>query len=389
MSYNKSGSVRLLFLLPSYTFGGAERTSLNLLTNINKERFKICLVTSKKLYQYFNHLHLEKFLPVEDLSLDVWFNSLKRFMLDIRTVASLLKTEKPDLAFGMMHYPSALLVFAKKLFNINSKVIVSPRGPSMEYLRYFEKDYFRRTILKGIFSFFCKYANGLIVASDGMKEECIRHLHAPARKIKVVPNSVDTNDIRIKAEEDININIPQDAFIISTSGRIEREKNLPFLLEAFCEIRKKESVKLLVLGDGSERQNLERFSEGLGIAEHVIFAGYQKNPYKFIQRSDMFVHTCLFEGFGNAIIEAMACRVPVVALDCPYGPASIITNGEDGLLVKMNDKDALIMAITKLLNDKILRDKIAHNGYIRAEAFSINNMVMGYEGFFEHINSLK
>jgi len=182
--------INLLFLLPSFTFGGAERTSLNLLNGIDKSGFRICLVTSRNIFQYFQHAGIERFIPIEDIGTDVWYKGIRRFMSDVATTGALLKKENPDIAFGMMHYPSSLLTFAKKTYNLRSKMIVSPRGPSTEYLRYFEKEFFRKTYLKFIFSFFCRFSDGIVVASQGMRDECIRYFHADSGKI--VPRTSST-----------------------------------------------------------------------------------------------------------------------------------------------------------------------------------------------------
>lgn len=377
----KKDKIKLLFLFPTFTFGGAERTSLNLLSGIDKTRFRICLVTSENVFQYFRHIDIEKFIPIEALGIDVWFAGLRWFMRDVSKVASLLRTEKPDLAFGMMHYPSSLLVFANKIYNLKLKVIASPRGPSIDYLQFFEQKIFRKIYLKLIFIFFCKYADGIVVASRGMKDECARHFYAYSSKIAVVPNSVDALDVKIKAEENIDMVFPAGFRLICTSGRLETAKNLPMLLKAFSVVRMREKVKLLIIGDGVERQNLEKLSHELNIAEDVIFMGHQTNPYKFIKRTDMLVHPSMSEGFANAIIEAMACGVPVVALDCNYGPRDIIKHGENGFLVPMNDEGALIDAITTLLQDRRLRDDMARRSLERAGDFSVNSMVTGYENF--------
>jgi len=381
----KGNATRLLFLLPTFTFGGAERTSLNLLRGIDKASFRICLVTSRIVYQHFQHIDLESFLPIEDVGIDVWFNSFGRFMHDIKRVASLLKKEKPDLAFGMMHYPSSLLVFAKKLFNLKVQVIVSPRGPSIEYLRYFEQNSLRKAYLKGIFYLFLKYADGIVVNSAGMMEECIRNFHVTEERISVIRNSVDVQAIKEMSGEDVDINIRSGFLVFSAAGRLEKEKDLQFLLRTFSRVRKKTQTKFLIIGEGSEKGLLQSLSAELGVEDEVIFIGYQKNPYKYISKTDIFVHTCLFEGFPNIILEAMACGVPVVAVDCPYGPRDIIKHGENGFLVPMNDEDALFDALLTLASNRELRDIIGKRGYERAMDFSIKKMVGGYESFYSKI----
>lgn len=375
-------SCKLLFLLPSFVFGGAERTSLNLLKGIDKNRFRVSLVTSGTIFQHFQNIDIEKFIALEDVGIDVWFGSVKRFMQDIKRMADLLKAEKPDLAFGMMHYPSSLLVFAKQLFHLKTKVVASPRGPSTEYLRYFEPRFSRKTYLKGIFTFFCRYSDGLVVASHGMKEECIKDFHAFPERVKVIPNSVDFEAIRKKGEGGKDPELPPGFFIISAVGRLEKEKNFPFLFRAFSAFRKNEKAKLLIIGDGTERKNLEGLSQELNIGEDVLFVGYQTDPYRFIRMSDIYVHTCLFEGFANAIIEAMACGVPVIAADCPYGPRDIINNGENGLLVPMDDEGALVEAMMKMFYDKKLRDTLSERAAARVTEFSLKGMVQKYESCF-------
>jgi glycosyltransferase involved in cell wall biosynthesis len=378
----KKGTISLLFLLPSFTFGGAERTSLNLLGSIDKTRFRICLVTSRNIFEFFQHVEIEKFLPLEDLGIDIWYNNFNRFIQDIKKIASLLAREKPDLAFGMLHYPSSLLVFAKKMNNLELKVIASPRGPFSAYLEYFEHDFHRKLFLKRILSFCCKYTDGLVVASHGMKDECIREFSVDPKKITIISNSIDFNDIQKKCEEPTNEGIPSGPLLISTSGRLEKEKNHTFLMKAFAEARKYKDIKLIIIGDGTERENLQRLVHELGIKEDVIFTGYQSNPYKYIKSCDIFVHTCLFEGFSNSIIEAMSCRVPVIATDCPYGPRDIIKNGENGFLIPMNDENGLITTLLLLVDNKELRDSISQRAFEKAMEFSVKSMKDKYEDFF-------
>ena len=375
-------TISLLFLLPSFTFGGAERTSLNLLKGIDKTRFRITLITSNSISQRFQNSAIQKFIPLEDLEIDVWYNNLNRFTEDTKRVAALLEKEKPDLAFGMMHYPSSLLVFAKKLNNLKLKVIASPRGPSSEYLEYFEHDFYRKLVLRRIFSFCCKYADGLVVASQGMKDECVREFSGDPTKIAIIPNSIDFDDIQKKCKEPTDGEIPSGSLLISTAGRLEKEKNHTFLLKAFAEARKYKDIKLIIIGEGSEKKYLQRFAHDLGITGNVIFMGYQSNPYKYIKRSRIFVHTCLFEGFANSIIEAMSCCVPVIATDCPYGPGEIVKDKENGLLVDINDSIGMVRAINSLLLDRKLHKKLSLNGLRTVKKYSIEKMSYAYQKFF-------
>jgi glycosyltransferase involved in cell wall biosynthesis len=375
-------TMRILFLLPTYTFGGAERTSLNLLGGIDKKKFRICLVTSKKIFTYFRHIDIEKFIPLEDIGIDTWFTTCTRFFHDVRRVAALLKKENPHLAFGMMHYPSSLLVFAKKIYRSGIKVIVSPRGPSTEYLRHFEPRGIRCISLRTIFRIFLRFADGIIVNSSGMMEECIRDFNAVKKNIAVIHNGVDVKRIRELSREDAGIEMKKDITVFSAAGRLSKEKNFPFLIKTFSLVRKEREALLLLIGDGFEKNFLQTLSADLGVKNDVLFLGYQNNPYKYIRRSNIFVHTCLFEGFPNIILEAMAIGVPVVSIDCPYGPRDIMKDGESGFLIPVNDEEAMAHALLKLAKDREIRERIGAKGAERAAMLTVQKMVAGYEAFF-------
>lgn len=381
----KGAKIKIFFLLPSFTFGGAERTSLNLLSGIDRNLFSVCLVTSQSVYKYFENLNLHKFISIEDLKISTWFNNYSKFKQEVDNIAEVLLAEDPHIAFGMMHYPSSLLVFAKKFHNLKTKVVVSPRGPSEEYLKYFVRTVRKKLFFREVFTFSLRNADGIVVASKGMKVECIKYFSADPEIIEIIPNSVNTEEIINKTFEDIDVELPSNTFLLTALSRFEKEKNIPLLLWAFADVVKKERATLLLIGEGSELDSLVQLSHELGINNNIIFAGYQTNPYKYLKKCDIFIHTCLFEGFANVIIEAMACGVPVIATDCPYGPRDIITNGENGLLVNMNDRKALAKAIIMLMHDKNLRQSIAQKGLNRSKDFSLTAMVHGYEDFFKKI----
>ena len=124
--------------------------------------------------------------------------------------------------------------------------------------------------------------------------------------------------------------------------------------------------KILLLND-----NLENYTKELDISHNVVFLGFQSNPFKYLSRATVFVLSSLWEGFGNVIIEAMACGIPVISTRCPSGPDEIITNEVNGLLVPVGDMNALAKAILRLLEDESLRKRIAEAGRKRAEDFRV------------------
>ena len=147
-------------------------------------------------------------------------------------------------------------------------------------------------------------------------------------------------------------------------------------------MRRDLKAKLWIVGDGPERPYLESLAAGLNITDDIVFWGFQENLYKFIKKSDIFVHTSLFEGFGNIILEAMACGVPVIATDCPFGPREIINNGENGILVPVSDEGALAKALKMVLENKEARKRFVKNAHKRLSEFTPERMVSRYEDVF-------
>jgi|WetSurSiteA1Bulk_404760.scaffolds.fasta_scaffold42221_1 glycosyltransferase involved in cell wall biosynthesis len=374
--------IKIFFLHISDTFGGAERTTYNLVKNINSEVFKITLVTSKKLSPYFSNVPCESIIWSEDIGMDISFGNSSQLSKDVKILSHLLNNNQYDLAFGMMHNASSLLACVKKIYHLNTKIVSSPRGPLSVYLNTCITSKEEKAFYKTLFSLFCRFSEGLIVSSAGVKDECVFNFGAKSEKVTVIHNSVDLAVIQQKIAEKVRFSFPDYFFLLSTACRLSQDKNLPFLIKAFSEIRKDLKVKLLIIGDGPEKTNLQVLCKSLAIEDDVCFVGFQENPFKYIAASDLFVHTCLFEGFGNAIIEAMACKVPVIATDCPYGPREIIQNGENGMLVGMNDTHGMAKAISTILQNTRIGNKLSRNGFNTASKYSDVEMAKAYEEFF-------
>ncbi|UOK72806.1 glycosyltransferase [Ancylobacter polymorphus] len=133
-------------------------------------------------------------------------------------------------------------------------------------------------------------------------------------------------------------------------GTLKRQKGYDVLLRALADLRKRQDARLLILGEGQLRDELERLAVNLGIADGVWMPGFRANPGTFLQHADVFVMSSNWEGFGNVIVEALAAGVAIVSTDCPSGPAEILDNGRYGHLVPPADAMALSRAIARMLD---------------------------------------
>ena len=159
-----------------------------------------------------------------------------------------------------------------------------------------------------------------------------------------------------------------------------RQKNFNLLINSFSVVKKQiQSASLIILGDGPQQNQLISLSKELGIDDSVHLPGFVRNPYKFLKHSDVFVLSSLYEGFGNVLVEALAVGLPIVSTNCQGGPREILNNGEFGLLVPINDINAMAEAIIETLNTK-------HDNSLlikRANLYSIDKIASEYYKILE------
>jgi glycosyltransferase involved in cell wall biosynthesis len=140
---------------------------------------------------------------------------------------------------------------------------------------------------------------------------------------------------------------------------------------------------LVLVGQGPLQDELTALARELGISDRVVFAGWQENPFAWMANADLFVLSSRFEGFGNVVIEAMACGLPVVSTDCPSGPSEILAGGDTGILVPVGNARALADAMCAVLEDGNLRAQLADKSRRRVPEFDISVIGRQYLGHCE------
>jgi len=152
-----------------------------------------------------------------------------------------------------------------------------------------------------------------------------------------------------------NLAIP----VILGLGRLSQEKDFPTLIRAFAIVRQEMPCRLVILGEGKDRQQLEELAHNLDergeAAADVSIPGFVENPFAYMSKAAVFVLSSAFEGLPGSLIQAMACGCPVVSTDCPQGPAEILKAGEYGYLVPIGDAQAMADAIRRVLSGDVLK----------------------------------
>jgi glycosyltransferase involved in cell wall biosynthesis len=363
-------------------FGGAERTTTNLLQYLDRRAIRRVTLAAPGILQPLLPEHYDDFRDTSDYGLAGGFEDARKLLADGRGAAALLQAVRPDVALGMMHYPSALAVLGRRLGGGRMKVIASFRGPFFEYMRHHESGVRRRLFLRAAVAGTALLADRVIVPSHGTADELRRRFLTPSRRIAVIPNGIDLAAAAGAAQVGIPelADLDQDESpVLCAIARLAPEKNLGLLLEAFRQVRAARPATLVILGDGPERPVLEAQIAAWGLAGAVRWLGHRDNVYPCLRRADVFIHTCQFEGFGYTMLEALACGTAVVATDCPYGPREVLGGGKYGMLTPPADSAALATAVLRLLADPAGRRALAARGLERARELSVQHMARAYE----------
>jgi glycosyltransferase involved in cell wall biosynthesis len=196
-------------------------------------------------------------------------------------------------------------------------------------------------------------AHNIVAVSQGVAKDLTTLLQLPFDRVTVIYNPVITSNLLEQALTPIThpwFERGQPPVILGV-GQLALHKDFPTLLRAFALVRQVRPAKLLILGEGEERANLERLAIELGIQNDVSMPGFVDNPFAFMAKASVFVLSSAWEGLPTVLIEALACGCPVVATDCRSGPREILDNGRYGRLVPVGDHEALAKAILETLDN--------------------------------------
>jgi glycosyltransferase involved in cell wall biosynthesis len=238
---------------------------------------------------------------------------------------------------------------------------------------------FRRWIWYSGMRFFYRWVDRIVAVSEGVAEDVRKITKLPHDRVTVVRNPVITSDLLSRAAEPVDDPWFRDSSVpvIVGIGRLTEQKDFPTLIRAFTLVRDRKPCRLMILGEGRQRKNLENMVEGSGLGSVVQLPGFFSNPYAFLSKSSLFVLSSRWEGSPNTLTEALALGVPVVSTDCPSGPREILDNGKFGPLIPMGNPgimaDAIVQTLDNPLSPNLLKSAVSEytdtksaEGYIKA-----------------------
>jgi len=216
------------------------------------------------------------------------------------------------------------------------------------------------------------WADRLVVQGEGIQ----RQFHGRVRRrSRVIPNPVLRPPVPTELPDP-----KRKGHTLVAVGRLVPQKGFDLLLKAFARLSPRHpDWKLVIWGEGPEREKLEGLREELGLSECAALPGNHSRIYEALAEVDAFVLSSRFEGFPNALCEAMAMGLPVVSFDCPCGPSQIIRPGEDGFLVPPGDQEGLMQALDRLMADPVLRASMGVQAREVVERFSLERILALWE----------
>jgi glycosyltransferase involved in cell wall biosynthesis len=216
-----------------------------------------------------------------------------------------------------------------------------------------------------------------IAVSKGVAKDFSQLTGMPLEKISVIYNPVVTADLEALSNEAIPEKISDQAIV--SVGRITYQKNIPFLVQAFLHLRQRQQCQLVVVGDGEELESIRNMVKQSEYADDILLLGHRSNPFPYMKKARVFALTSIYEGFGNVVVESLACGTPVVSTNCG-GPEEILISTQQGLIIGQNDELGFINALSEKLRDQ--QDPLSLVEYAR-DRFSVDNSMQ------QHIDLIK
>jgi glycosyltransferase involved in cell wall biosynthesis len=207
---------------------------------------------------------------------------------------------------------------------------------------------------------FYRHADAIVAVSEGVAEDLAAITGLGPERIRVIRNPVITPELGLQAAEALDHPwfAPGGPPVVLGIGRLTRQKDFPTLIRAFARVRRVRPARLVILGEGRDREALSGLAEAEGVAGDFALPGFQPNPYAWLGRAALFVLSSRWEGSPNALTEAMALGVPVVATDCRSGPRELLDGGRHAPLVPVGDVEALAAAMTRMLDQPADREAL-------------------------------
>ncbi|HEY0335651.1 MAG TPA: glycosyltransferase [Stenotrophomonas sp.] len=365
----------VMFYLPEMKVGGAEISLLRLAQGLREHGVR-CVFVIHRVDAAATQLAGD----LELVSLDA-----DRTLSAARRLVALLRQRPPHVLVSALTHTNIVAAIAARLAGRGTRVVVTEHAPVSSMRQIDASRTYAMTV--ALMPWAYRLAHAVIAVSQGVHDDLQPALgKAVRRRSGIIANPVLRDDWQALSQAPVDDAWFRDdrAPVVLSVGRLSREKDFALLIRAFSQLPPSlEACRLAIIGEGPERGALQALIDELGLATRVRLLGQQANPFAFMRRATVFALTSRFEGFGNVLVEAMACGLPVISTDCPVGPREILCDGRFGTLVPLADVQALASALGAAVQDP----RPADGATARALEFGAEHSVRQYLALFTRLSS--
>lgn len=358
---------KVLFFRPTLDDGGADRVTVTLLRYLDRARFAPSLALASRRGVLLPEVPSD--VPVLDLG-------APRLALAALPLARVIRATQPDVIFSTSSSSNTIAVAARTLSRSSARLVLSERSALVRRDVGRARRYLELPLKRVAY----RRADLVTAVSEGVARDLVTTLGLPSARVQTVWNPIVTEDVTRRAEERIDHPFFGNGRpVLLACGRLIADKDYPTLLHAFARVVAARPARLVILGEGPLRAELEAQARALRIAADVSFVGFDPNPLKYMARAYLLLQTSRREGLPGTLIQSMAVGTPVIATDCEHGVREVVSDGQDGWIVPIGDAAALARRTIELLDDPSRRDSFAMHATRTASRFSMHESLARYE----------
>lgn len=351
------------FFLPTLHGGGAEKVVLALTNGFIERGISVDLVLVNAEGEYLNQINPD--VNVIDLQ-------QTRALTAVIPLVKYLREFKPSVLISHMSRANLAAIIAKQCARVDTSLILVEHNT----LSATQSKLFRAKLFPFFMKLLYPKAEAIIGVSQAASRDLEKSLNLKTESITTIYNPVVDNTLGFKAKQPLKHQWlkPGSPPVFLAVGRLTEQKDFYTAINAFAIVRKNIPSRLIILGEGELRPQLEELIDTLDIAQDVHMAGFVQNPFAYMSKAAAFILSSRWEGLGNVLIEAMACGTPVISTNCPHGPKEILEEGKYGQLVPIGDANALAKAMQKTLETPRDCERLIE----RANYFSVQRAITQY-----------
>ena len=339
--------MKIAFIINSLAGGGAERVVSTLSNYLVEHGYKITIILLEKNEVQYKLNNKIKIIVLKTSKITKGMGKLLFIPLQAVELSHIIKKNKIDQSMSFL--TRANLVFSFTKFFSDKNVIISQRNNAK---KNYETNNIQNIIMNFLIKKLYKKADKIVAISSGIKDSLHKDYDVDISKIQVIYNPQNNKLIQNPYIGKLTFDFKKEYKYFITLGRLIKLKDHKSMIEAFYIVSQKyPHLKLLILGEGELKNDIKLLINKLNLNNQVILLGFIKNPFDYLKKADIFVFSSRFEGFGNVLVEAMACGLPVISTNCPSGPSEILENGKYGILTEVENKKELAKAMIDMLDN--------------------------------------